>query len=222
MGSGARKQAEGRAANGLVWPWITPSARLHTNLPCPQVGASMAVPPWVTFSPTNGPLTVLPCTQGWPAYLLLGTHTPRLSPAVGPRGQMVTQHRSLLGSRGGAGSLGVLGGGQAWLAQSYVWDTVGRARGRSPWRLRRTVCRSGCGRSPGCRQEVMARSAAASGAAFHVARFAEEVVVEGVAALVRGFHRQEDTAVLGKPRRVRDEHAHAAGMEPAGRDLLGD
>lgn len=120
VGSGARKQAEGRAANGLAWPWITPSARLHTNLPCPQVGASMAVPPWVTFSPTNGPLTVLPCTQGWPAYLLLGTHTPRLSPAVGPRGQTVIQHRSLLGSRGRAGSLGVLGGGQAWLAQSYV------------------------------------------------------------------------------------------------------
>lgn len=39
-------------------------------------------------------------------------------------------------------------------------------------------------------------SAAARSAPLHVARLAEETVVQRVAALVRGLHRQEDPAVL--------------------------
>lgn len=46
-----------------------------------------------------------------------------------------------------------------------------------------------CGRA-GARAAGRGRasSAAARGTAFHVARLAEEAVVEGVAALVRGLH----------------------------------
>jgi hypothetical protein len=41
-------------------------------------------------------------------------------------------------------------------------------------------------------------SAASRSTPFHVARLAEKMVVQRVAALVRGLHRQEDTAVLGR------------------------
>lgn len=39
-------------------------------------------------------------------------------------------------------------------------------------------------------------SAAPRSTPLHVARLAEEMVVQGVAALVRGLHRQEDPTVL--------------------------
>lgn len=56
-------------------------------------------------------------------------------------------------------------------------------------------------------------SAAARRAPLHVARLAEETVVQRVAALVRGLHRQEDPAVLTPVAIFMEVSSHALDFE---------
>lgn len=96
------------------------------------------------------------------------------------------------------------------VAQLPASPTCWSQRG-SEGRLKEEVRKGHCvGGGPG---RPAGASAAARGTALHVARLAEEMVIQGVAALVRGLHRQEDTAVLTSVAVFMEVSSHALDFE---------